>query len=136
MAFPNPFAKVEKGEGVRVGLMVASVFLIMTAYYAMKIAREGLILAGGTFGLKGDELKTYATGAMALLMVGVVPAYDMLAERHRRIRVLNISYAAVLASLVGVMIQGVFFEHYRRRCEETACPAPRLPFSPSAEAEA
>lgn len=44
--------------------------------------------------------------------------------------------ASVLASLVGVMIQGVFFEHYRRRCEETACPAPHLPFSPSAEAEA
>lgn len=86
--------------------MVACVFMIMTAYYGLKVAREGLILAGGTFGLSGDELKAYATGAMALLLVGIVPAYDMLAERNRRIHVLNISYAVVLAGLVVFYILG------------------------------
>jgi AAA family ATP:ADP antiporter len=91
---------VKPGEGFRVGLMVTCVFLIMTAYYALKTAREGLILAGGTFGLGGDELKTYATGAMAVLLFVVVPLYDRLADHHRRIKVINTSYAIVLASLV------------------------------------
>ncbi len=102
----SPFAKVKPGEGLRVGLMVVCVFMIMTAYYAMKTAREGLILAGGTFGLSGDELKAYATGAMAVFLVAIVPAYDFLAERHPRIRVLNISYAVVLAGLVTFYVLG------------------------------
>ena len=102
----NPFANVKPGEGLRVGLMVACVFMIMTAYYGLKVAREGLILAGGTFGLSGDELKAYATGAMALLLVAIVPAYDLLAERHRRIHVLNISYLVVLGGLVAFYILG------------------------------
>jgi AAA family ATP:ADP antiporter len=80
--------------------MVACVFMIMTAYYALKTAREGLILAGGTFGLAGDELKAYATGAMALLLVLIVPLYDKLAERRRRIRIMNVSYAIVLGGLI------------------------------------
>ncbi len=83
--------------------MLVCVFLILTAYYVMKTAREGLILSGGTWGLRGDELKTYATGAMAILLVGVVPAYGLLANRVRRIRLINVSYAIVIACL------GVFF---------------------------
>lgn len=102
----GPFANVRPGEGLRVGLMVACVFAIMTAYYTMKTAREALILADGTFGLGGDELKAYATGAMALLLVLIVPAYDKLAERYRRIRVLNISYAVVLAGLIVFYVLG------------------------------
>src|SRR6476659_7600201 len=74
----RPFAKVRPGEGLIAALMLVCVFLILTAYYLMKTAREGLILAGGTFGLKGDELKTYANGAMALLLIAVVPAYGAL----------------------------------------------------------
>jgi AAA family ATP:ADP antiporter len=99
----RPFSKVHQGEGPVAVLMLICVFLILTSYYLMKTAREGLILAGGTFGLRGDELKTYATGAMALLLVGVVPAYGMLANRVRRIRLINVSYAIVMACL------GVFF---------------------------
>ncbi len=83
--------------------MLVCVFLILTAYSVMKTAREGLILSGGTWGLRGDELKTYATGAMAILLVGVVPAYGLLANRVRRIRLINVSYAIVIACL------GVFF---------------------------
>ncbi len=86
--------------------MLVCVFLIMAAYYVMKTAREGLILAGGTFGLGGDELKTYATGAMALLLIGVVPAYGALANRVRRIRLINVSYAIVMAALVVFFVLG------------------------------
>jgi len=99
----RPFSKVAPGEGPVALLMLLCVFLILTSYYLMKTAREGLILASGTFGLGGDELKTYANGAMALLFVGIVPAYSRLASRVRRIRLINVSYAVVIACL------GVFY---------------------------
>jgi AAA family ATP:ADP antiporter len=102
----RPFSKVHPGEGRIAILMFACVFAILTSYYLMKTAREGLILSGGTFGLRGDELKTYATGAMALLLVGIVPAYGVLANRVRRIRLINTSYAIVIASLVGFYVLG------------------------------
>ena len=86
--------------------MLVCVFLILTAYYLMKTAREGLILTGGTFGLKGEEMKTYANGGMALLLVGVVPAYSWLANRVRRIRLINTSYVIVIASLVAFYVLG------------------------------
>ena len=102
----RPFSKVHPGEGLVAVLMLACVFLILTSYYLMKTAREGLILAGGTFGLRGDELKTYANGAMAVLLVGIVPAYGMLANRVRRIRLINVSYAVVMVCLLGFFVLG------------------------------
>jgi len=102
----RPFAKVRPGEGLAAVLMLLCVFLILTAYYLMKTAREGLILAGGTFGLGGDELKIYASGAMALLLVGVVPAYSALANRVKRIRLINVSYVIVMGSLVAFAVLG------------------------------
>jgi len=102
----RPFSKVHPGEGLVAVLMLACVFLILTSYYLMKTAREGLILAGGTFGLGGDELKTYANGAMAALLVGIVPAYGVLANRVRRIRLINVSYAVVMACLAVFFVLG------------------------------
>ncbi len=102
----RPFSKVHPGEGILATLLLVCVFLIMTAYYVMKTAREGLILAGGTFGLGGDELKTYASGAMALLLVGVVPAYGALANRVRRIRLINVSYGVVMLCLIAFFTLG------------------------------
>ena len=94
------------GEGLVAALLLVCVFLILTAYYLMKPAREGLILAGGTFGLAGDELKTYANGAMALLLIGIVPAYSALANRVKRIRLINVSYAVVMVCLVAFFALG------------------------------
>lgn len=102
----RPLSKVHPGEGLVAVLMLVCVFSILTAYYVMKTAREGLILTGGTFGLKGDELKTYANGGMALLLVGVVPAYGMLANRVRRIRLINISYSIVMLCLLAFFVLG------------------------------
>jgi ATP:ADP antiporter, AAA family len=97
---------VHAGEGARAVLLLLCIFLIMTSFYVMKTAREGLILTGGTFGLRGDELKTYATGAMAILLIAIVPAYDALADHHRRIRLINLTYAMLLASLVAFFLMG------------------------------
>ena len=43
---------------------------------------------------------------VVLLLVVIVPGYDKLAERYRRIRVLNISYAVVLVGLVVFYVLG------------------------------
>ncbi len=102
----RPFSKVHAGEGAVAALMLICVFAILTAYYVMKTAREGLILAGGTWGLAGDELKTYANGAMAILLAAVVPAYSLLASRVRRIRLINISYSIVIVSLSAFFVLG------------------------------
>src|SRR5689334_7482902 len=102
----RPLSRVKAGEGAIALLMLACVFLILSSYYLMKAAREGLILAGGTFGLKGDELKTYANGAMAIALVGLVPAYSALAARVRRIRLITVSYLIVIGSLVAFFVLG------------------------------
>src|SRR5690606_17973856 len=60
----------------------------------------------GTFGLGGDELKTYASGAMAVLLVCIVPAYGRLANRVPRLRLINVSYAIVMLCLIAFYILG------------------------------
>lgn len=102
----RPFARVHAGEGVIALLMFACVFLILCAYYVLKTAREGLILSGGMLGLGGDELKIYATGVMAMSFVFIVPAYGALANRVRRIRLINVSYSIVLGCLVAFFALG------------------------------
>lgn len=100
------FAPVRSGEGVVAVLLLVCVFAILCAYYVLKTAREGLILSGGMLGLRGDELKVYATGAMALALAAIVPAYGALASRVRRIRLINVSYAIVLACLGTFYVLG------------------------------
>ena len=94
------FAPVCKGEGATALIMFACVFAIMCAYYILKTAREALILSGGTFGLRGDELKAYASGLMAVLLLAIVPAYGALANRVTRMKLIRISYVIVIACLV------------------------------------
>ena len=43
----NVFTEVRAGEGARVLVMTANIYLILTAYYIIKPVREALILAGG-----------------------------------------------------------------------------------------
>lgn len=113
----RPFAPVHRGEGLVALLLFLCVFALLCAYYVLKTAREGLILSGGMFGLAGAELKIYATGAMALVLVAVIPAYGALANRVGRMRLIDVSYGIVLACLLafyalaqaGVSIGLVFY---------------------------
>src|SRR5215203_5769510 len=102
----KPFAQVKTGEGAIALLMFATVFSILCGYYVLKTVREGLILSGGMLGLRGDELKVYATGAMAMLFVFIVPAYSALASRVRRMRLINVSYSIVLFCLATFFVLG------------------------------
>jgi AAA family ATP:ADP antiporter len=100
--FLSLFADVRAGEG-RVALLLAlDIFLILTAYYVLKVVREPLILTGGAFGLRGATLKSAAAAGQALLLLGVVPAYGALARRVDRLRLVN------LVTLIFVGILAVF----------------------------
>jgi ATP:ADP antiporter, AAA family len=103
----RPFSKVKRGEGLVAALLLVCVFLILTSYYLMKTAREGMILTFDAFGLKSEELKSYAGGAMALLLFAILPAYDALASRVRRIRLITVSYAIVIGCLVAFFVLAV-----------------------------
>jgi AAA family ATP:ADP antiporter len=100
----RPFAPVRAGEGLIALLLFGCVFTVLCAYYVLKTAREGLILTSGALGLSGDELKIYATGSMAVVLVGLVPLYGALASRVRRIRLINVSYAVVLGCLLAFFV--------------------------------
>jgi ATP:ADP antiporter, AAA family len=100
------FGDVRAGEGRRVALFGLQIFLLLTAYYLLKTVREPLILLWGVWGLKGQELKIYATSAQALLLLGVVPLYGLLAERVRRLALVRITLIGFIASLTLFIILG------------------------------
>lgn len=100
----RPFSKVRPGEGLVAALLLACVFLILTSYYLMKTAREGMILSGSLFGLRAEEIKSYAGGGMAVLLLGLLPAYDALANRMRRIKLINLSYVFVIGCLFAFFV--------------------------------
>ncbi|HEY3801066.1 MAG TPA: Npt1/Npt2 family nucleotide transporter [Kofleriaceae bacterium] len=100
----RPFSTVRRSERVVVLLLLVLMFLLLASYYAMKTSREGLILAEGSFGLSGQQLKAYASGAMACLLLAAVPAYSALATHVRRIRLIEISYAVVIVTSIAFYV--------------------------------
>jgi len=97
----RPFTKVHPDEAATVGLMTLAAFLLLTAYYLLKTVREPLILLQG-----GAEVKLYARAAQALLMVGVVHLYGVIARYVGRMKLLamvflfftgNLAVFAILA---------------------------------------
>src|SRR5919112_361287 len=80
----RPFADVRGGEGGTALLLALNVFLLLAAYYFIKPVREALILSG-----EGAEVKSYASAGQALLLLGLVPGYGLLAARLPRRALLN-----------------------------------------------
>jgi len=91
----RPFAKVEPDEAVDAVVLMLGVFLLLTAYYLLKTAREPLILLHG-----GAEVKQYAAAGQALLLVIVVNAYSALARRMGRQRLIATVYLFFVSNLV------------------------------------
>lgn len=75
------FADVRAGEAITALLLTATVFLLLTSYYLLKVAREPLILMGG-----GAEVKSYAAAGQSVLLIGFSFAYGALAKAVSRIR--------------------------------------------------
>jgi ATP:ADP antiporter, AAA family len=61
---------VQPGEGRCVATVGVQAIALMTAYYLVRPVREALILTQG-----GAELRSYAVGAQALLLILIIPAY-------------------------------------------------------------
>ncbi len=78
------FTEVRPGEGGTAILLFVNLFILMSSYYIMKPVREALILSGG-----GAEVKSYAAAGQALLLLGAVPLYGMLASRMTRMLLIN-----------------------------------------------
>src|ERR1700722_14839205 len=91
----RPFAKVGPGEAVVAVVLMLGVFLLLTAYYLLKTAREPLILLHG-----GAEVKQYAAAGQALLLVLVVNAYSALARRMGRQRLIATVYLFFVSNLI------------------------------------
>jgi AAA family ATP:ADP antiporter len=106
------FADVRAGEGTSVVLMTVTVFLLLAAYYLLKVAREPLVILQG-----GAVVKVQAAAAQAVLLVGVVPLFGWLASRVKRIRLITITSLFFAANLLlfytigraGVHIGVVFY---------------------------
>ena len=91
----RPFAKVAPGEVVEVTALAFTVFLLLSAYYLLKTAREPLILLSG-----GAEVKSYAAAGQALLLILFVRGYESIARRVGRQRLLTTVYVFFIGNLL------------------------------------
>ena len=88
--------RVEAGEGISALLLTLNVFILMTAYSAIKPVREGLILAMKS----GAEYKSYMGAAIAVALLFAVPAYARFADRVPRNRLVVGSTLFFVSNLV------------------------------------
>ncbi|MFQ6081833.1 MAG: NTP/NDP exchange transporter [Candidatus Aminicenantia bacterium] len=73
------FTVVYPGEAPTAFLLTFNIFLLLTAYYILKPIREALILAG-----KGAELRSYLSGAIAILFIPVIKIFSDIASKVPR----------------------------------------------------
>jgi len=90
------FTDVRPGEAGTALLLTLNIFLLLTAYYIIKPLREALILSN-----EGAEVKSYAAAGQAILLLGLVPAYGLLADRLPRRGLLNAVTAFFVLCLVA-----------------------------------
>lgn len=89
-------AEVREGEWRIILPFFANLFLLLTAYYILKVVREPLILLGGS-----AVKRSYARGMQAGLLVFLVPAYSALANR--------IAPARLVKWIMGLFVGSLFF---------------------------
>src|SRR3954470_14559429 len=77
------FTDVRPGEGAKSMLMLVNIFLLLICYSVIKTVREPLILLGG-----GAEVRSYAAAGQALLLMGFVPLYGLVASRVDRMKLI------------------------------------------------
>jgi ATP:ADP antiporter, AAA family len=95
------FGDVRAGEGQTVVIMFCNIFVLLTAYYILKVVREPLVLATG-----GAELKSYAAAAQAATLFLVIPVYGWLASRVSRTRLIVTVLIAHLVCIELFFVMG------------------------------
>ncbi|HTA89121.1 MAG TPA: MFS transporter [Polyangiaceae bacterium] len=91
----RPLTRIEPSELVETALLTLTVFVLLTAYYLLKVAREPLILLHG-----GAEVKSYAAAGQAVLLLGFVAVYGALAQRVGRLKLLVSVYLFFVVDLL------------------------------------
>jgi len=92
--------------------MLASVFLVLAAYYFVKPARDGLLAVSPAGGLSDTELKAYSSFGQSLCLLFVLPLYDRIQSRLTRqtlITAVTIFFASNLV-LFWLLQPGLLFE--------------------------
>src|SRR6478672_9587743 len=77
------FTDVRAGEGATAVLMLINIFVLLICYSVIKTVREPLILLGG-----GAEVRSYAAAGQALLLMGFVPLYGLVASKVSRLKLI------------------------------------------------
>jgi AAA family ATP:ADP antiporter len=95
------FADVRAGEAPTTLLLTLNVFLLLTAYYLLKVAREPLILLGG-----GAEVKSYAAVGQSVLLVFVASGYGWLATHMGRMALIRLVTVFFVVNLVAFWVLG------------------------------
>ncbi|HSQ65956.1 MAG TPA: hypothetical protein VLM85_22195 [Polyangiaceae bacterium] len=96
------FGDVHPGEAVTVLLLALNVFLILTSYYLLKVAREPLVLLGG-----GAEIKSYASLGQTVLLIGVASLYGWLSARVSCIKLIAFGTVFFVAQLLLFWVLGL-----------------------------
>jgi AAA family ATP:ADP antiporter len=102
--FLRVFTRVEPGEGFTALVLTLNVFVLMTAYSAIKPVREGLILSMRS----GAEYKAYMGAAIATALLFAVPAYARIADRYPRNRLITTVTLFFASNLVLFRIASAF----------------------------
>jgi AAA family ATP:ADP antiporter len=92
----RPFADIRAGEAVTALVLAATLFLLLTAYYLLKVTREPLILMSG-----GAEVKAYAAAGQALLLLPVLRLHGAVARRVGRLALIATVLLFVATNLVA-----------------------------------
>ncbi len=92
----KPFADVKANEAAGALLLTFTVFLLLTAYYLLKTAREPLILVLHD----GARVKSYASVGQSLLLIVVIKIYSEIARRVGRLKLLAIIYLFFISNLI------------------------------------
>lgn len=87
---------VHPGEWRLVIAFFINLFLLLTAYYILKVLREPLILLGG-----GAVSRSYARGLQAGVLALVIPAYSLLANRVEPARLVKWVVGFFVVTLVA-----------------------------------
>jgi len=89
------FTQIRAGEGRAIAWLCLNATVIMLAYYLLKPVREALILTEG-----GAALRTYATGAQAMLLIAILPFYSMLFRMKEKSLLIQRVYFLLAIGLV------------------------------------
>jgi AAA family ATP:ADP antiporter len=94
-------SEVRDGEWGLVLLFFVNLFLLLTAYYILKVIREPLILLGG-----GAVSRSYARGAQAGVLALAVPGYSLIANKVEPSRLVKWVLAFFVVTLGAFFLAG------------------------------